>query len=108
MAMVASRRGEFVASVSDELPAGLELARTTPTFDEKSVPPALLAAHQVAEGVWGRLIVESGGLTFCFEDSDEAPRVVRMGEHVVIPPACPHHLEIDGPVRFAIEFHRPA
>ena len=90
-----------------ELPVGLELARTTPDFDETTVPQGLLAAHQVAEGVWGRLVVLSGSLTFYFEDDSAAPRSMRAGEDQVIPPVRPHHLEIDGPVPFHVEFHRP-
>lgn len=88
-----------------ELPPGVALARTTPTFDQDSVPAGLLRAHQVAEGVWGRLVVHRGRLTFCFEDDDQR-RIVAAGESVVIPPQRPHHLELDGPVSFAVEFHR--
>ena len=89
-----------------DLPDGLELARTTPTFDETNVPAGLLAAHQVAEGVWGRLVVHTGSLTFRFDDEPDTPLRVAAGGHVVIPPATPHHVEVDGPVTFAVEFHR--
>jgi cupin 2 domain-containing protein len=90
-----------------ELPVGLELARTTPDFDETTVPQGLLAPHQVAEGVWGRLVVLSGSLTFCFEDDVFAGRLLEAGDDQVIPPVRPHHLEIDGPVSLHVEFHRP-
>lgn len=90
-----------------ELPAGLELARTTPLFDEGSVPAGLLAAHQVAEEVWGQLVVQRGALRFVFEDAPGESIVVGAGDRVVIPPARPHHLELDGPVAFVVEFHRP-
>jgi hemoglobin len=92
----------------DELPAGLELARTTPTFDESTVPPALLAAHQVAQGVWGRLVVHTGALTFRFDDEPDIPINIGAGQNVVIPPTRPHHLELHRSVTFAVEFHRPA
>ena len=94
-------------SNGNELPTGLQLTRTTPTFDQESVPKGLLAAHRVAEGVWGRLIVHTGALTFCFEDEPDNQRRVSAGEHVVIPPNRPHHLELDSHVTFAVEFHRP-
>ena len=91
----------------NKLPPGLELTRTTPTFDQETVPAGLLAAHRVAENVWGRLIVHSGSLTFRFEAEADNPRRVEAGDHVVIPPDTPHHLELDGPTTFAVEFHRP-
>ena len=91
---------------AQHLPDGLQLQRTTPTFDETSTPRGLRAAHAVADGVWGRLIVESGSLGFVFEDAPDDLRTVAAGEHQVIPPARLHHVVIDGPVRFAVEFHR--
>jgi tellurite resistance-related uncharacterized protein len=100
-----------------ELPDGLELERTTKDFDERSVPSGLLSAHRVANGVWGRLVVISGELTFVFESdpgdvaggSDDLDRRTTVGEGglQVIPPGRLHHVELTGPVTFRIEFHRP-
>lgn len=94
-------------TVPDEivLPAGAVLVRTTPVFDETSVPEGLRRAHRVAAGVWGRLVVAEGSLRFVFEDDPE-PRVVAAGAHQVIPPERPHHVEVIAPVRFVVEFHR--
>ena len=91
-----------------ELPVGLELARSTPEFDEQSVPAGLLAAHRVADDVWGRLVVTSGSLRFVFGDAvaGSAGRTIVAGEHQVIPPARAHHVELVGPVGFHVEFHR--
>jgi cupin 2 domain-containing protein len=89
-----------------ELPEGLTLQRTTPTFDETTVPAALRKAHLVADGVWGRLVVSSGSVGFVFDDDPDAVRTVSAGESQVIPPARPHHLVVDGPVTLAVEFHR--
>jgi tellurite resistance-related uncharacterized protein len=91
-----------------ELPAGLEHARTTPEFDEHTVPAGLLATHRVADGVWGRLVVRSGSLAFVFEDAPDGARSLAAGDAQVIPPGRPHHVAPTGPVRFAVEFHRPA
>ena len=90
-----------------EVRAGFELVRTTPTFDNVSVPAALLGTHQVAPGAWGRLVVRSGELVFVFDDSVDMPIRVGAGGHVAIPPERPHHLELDGPTTFAVEFYRP-
>lgn len=89
-----------------ELPAGCELVRTTREFDEHTVPAGLLAAHRVADGVWGRLVVHDGSIGFGFDDSTDV-RIVNVGESQVIPPGRLHHLTIDGAVRFVVEFHRP-
>ncbi len=88
-----------------ELPEDVSLVRTTAVFDEESVPTGLLRAHRIATGVWGRLVVRTGSLGFRFEDHDE-PMPVLAGDTVVIPPDRPHHVVIDGPVRFVIEFHQ--
>jgi len=93
----------------DRLPPGLEPGRTTPRFDNDSVPAGLLATHRVADGVWGRLVVHSGSLVFHAEagaEGAEAGWRVPAGGSVVIPPGRPHHLVLDVPVEFAVEFHR--
>ncbi len=93
-------------STSDgDLPLGLELARVTDEIDETSVPAGLLRAHRIGSGVWGRLVVRSGEIRFVFEDVD-SPVVLRAGDRQVIPPGRRHHVELVGPVRFVVEFHR--
>lgn len=88
-----------------EIPDGLVMARTTPLFDERTVPAGLLRAHQIAEGVWGRLVVKSGSLEFAFED--QATTVtVEAGDDVAIPPQRPHHVVVGPAVSFVVEFYR--
>ena len=89
-----------------QLPDGLEHVRTTDVFDESTVPPGLLRAHRVGESVWGRLVVHTGSLTFVFDDAPHDPIEVRAGGTVAIPPGRQHHLVLDGPATFAVEFHR--
>lgn len=96
-----------------ELPDGLEHARTTPTFDQDSVPAGLLDAHRTGAGVWGRLVVATGSVRFAFqaEGEDEAEggadtRQLLAGDRQVIPPERPHRVILDGPATFAVEFHR--
>lgn len=88
------------------LPDGVELVRSTPVFDEHSVPAGLLAEHRVADGVWGLLVVEAGSVRFVFEDGEARPAMIGAGDTQVIPPGRPHHLELDDPVTFHVEFHR--
>ena len=87
------------------LPPHLHHVRTTPVFDEATVPAGLRRAHQVAEGVWGVLRVHTGTVTFVDEASGES-RAVHAGGSQVIPPATPHHVEPGEGATFAVEFHR--
>ncbi len=89
-----------------QLPDGLEHVRTTDVFDETTVPAGLLRAHRVADGVWGNLVVHTGAVTFVFDDEPDHPITVGAGDTVAIPPARQHHVELDGPATFAVEFHR--
>jgi tellurite resistance-related uncharacterized protein len=89
-----------------QLPDGLEHVRTTDVFDNTTVPAGLLRAHRVADGVWGKLVVHTGTVTFVFDDEPVQPITARAGDSVAIPPARRHHLELDEPATFAVEFHR--
>ena len=91
--------------MADSLPDGAVLVRVTDEFDETSTPRALRRAHRVADGVWGVLEVRSGGLGFVFEDDADVHELT-VGDRWVIPPGRLHHVELDGLVRFVVEFHR--
>ncbi len=90
----------------DELPDGAVFVRVTADFDEHTLPAGLRSAHRVADGVWGRLVVRSGTLDVVFEDAAHERHAVVAGGTKVLPPGARHHVELVGPVRFAIEFHR--
>lgn len=87
------------------LPQGLEHVRTTDTFTSETVPPGLLRAHRIATGVWGRLCVVEGSVTFVSEETGES-RVLVAGESQVIEPDTAHHVEPADGARFHVEFHR--
>lgn len=89
-----------------QLPDGLEHVRTTDVFDTATAPAGLLRAHRVADSVWGNLVVHTGTVTFVFDDDPDHPITAGAGDTVAIPPARQHHLELDEPATFAIEFHR--
>jgi len=87
-----------------ELPDGLRLERTTPTWDHLSLPAALLRSHRVAAGVWGLLQVEAGRLRFVAETEPRLDVVVEAGSSQPIPPDVEHRIEVTGPVRLHLEF----
>ena len=90
------------------LPDGLELTRTTKVFDNDTAPAGLLKAHQVAEGVWARLVMHSGSAGFVFEDPPDELITVADGGNVVIPPQRLHHVVLGEPATFVVEFYRPS
>ncbi len=96
----------FTMTHTPHLPAGLEHVRTTPVFDQLTVPDGLLAAHRVADGTWGLLVVHSGVLEFMFEDDRDNIINVGEGESIAIPPGRLHHVALPHPATFTVEFHR--
>jgi tellurite methyltransferase len=90
-----------------ELPADLVLVRTTPTWDERTMPDALRRAHRVASGTWGRLRVEAGSLRFVASTEPITEVVVQPDHAQAIPPDVEHRIEPRGETRFAIDFLAP-
>jgi tellurite resistance-related uncharacterized protein len=88
------------------LPDGLTVTRTTPEFDAAGTPAGLRAAHQVAEGTWGRLRVLSGTVRFVFEEPEAATFDLQGGDEMAIPPQRPHHVEPGPDARFVVDFLR--
>jgi tellurite resistance-related uncharacterized protein len=79
--------------------------KTTPVFDEVSLPDAIRTAHSTKAGVWGLLRIIEGEARLVFHDP---PRqlLVGPGRPGVIPPEALHHVELAGPVRLQVEFYR--
>ena len=88
------------------LPPEVAVYRRTPSFDESSVPRALLEAHSTKAGVWGRIVVEEGRLRYELLGEPADLWVLRPGVPGVIAPEAKHRVVPLGPVRFFIEFLR--
>ena len=106
------------------LPVEVSHYRSTPMFDEKSVPSGLLQAHQLRAGSWARVVIETGRLLFVFEEASDEGLVVgsvSSGASIepetlafvlrpdfpgIVPPTRPHHIALRGAVRFHIDFYR--
>ena len=87
------------------VPGNARAYKRTPLFTAATTPAGLLADHSTRDGVWGRLHVESGQLTYIVAESGEAT-VIRAGQHAVIRPQERHRVSLDGPVAFFVEFLR--
>ena len=88
-----------------ELPAGVAKYSQSRLFTETTTPPNFQKHHSTRPGVWGRLVMESGALTFEWA-AGGAPLTLAAGETVVIPPETPHRVALIGPVAFLVEFYR--
>lgn len=78
--------------------------KSTPVFDETTLPDAIRNAHSTKEGVWGLLVVEQGVVSLVFHEPQRAIRV-RPGSPAVIPPQALHHVETQGPMQMRVEFY---
>jgi tellurite resistance-related uncharacterized protein len=87
-----------------ELPGGLIVVRTTPTWDDRTMPAALGRAHRLASGTWGRLRVERGSLRFLARTEPVTDVVVTPDGAQGIPPDVEHLVEPQASTRFAIDF----
>ena len=79
--------------------------KTTPIFDETSLPEAIRNAHSTKAGVWGLLRVLDGEVELVFHDPHREVRVT-PGYPAPIPPEAIHHVEVLGPMRMQVEFYR--
>ena len=87
-----------------EMPGGLVLVRTAGPFDQDTLPPALRAAHVVADGRWGCLRVIRGEVGFVLEVDPPIDVRLAAGARQAIPPGVAHRVVVDGPAVVEVDF----
>jgi tellurite resistance-related uncharacterized protein len=87
-----------------ELPDNLRFVRSSPRWDEQTMPASLRRAHRVARGTWGRISVHSGQLHFHARTEPEFDIDVGPGSTQAIPPDVEHEVQPLGRVSFSIDF----
>ena len=87
-----------------ELPRALRFVRSSPDWDEVSLPPGLLRSHRTAEGTWGRITVTEGQLRFRAATTPSRDVVLVASGVQAIPPGVVHEVQPLGTVRFTIDF----
>ena len=87
-----------------ELPDALRFVRSTPVWDERTLPGGLRRTHRVAGGTWGRITVHEGRLRF--RARTEPPLDVVIGPDMTqaIPPDVEHDVTPLGVVRVSVDF----
>lgn len=80
--------------------------RTTPVFDETTLPAALRREHRTKQGVWGVIRVLEGELRFVLgEDGDDSGTILTPQRPGLVLPDQPHHVEPLGRIRMQVEFY---
>lgn len=77
--------------------------KSTPIFDENTLPAALQNAHNTKAGTWGLLDLLSGTLDYVIEESGET-RHMTAGDQQVIIPEQRHHVKLTGPMQMQVHF----
>lgn len=78
--------------------------RSTPIFDEITLPDALRREHRTKVGVWGVVRVHAGQLKLNFVDPARE-RVLGPGEFGLLLPDQQHFVEPVGTVRMQVDFY---
>ena len=81
--------------------------RSTPVFDEATLPAALRRAHRTKSGVWGVIRILQGELNLCFTEPPETRRL-SVGVDGVLEPDQSHFVELQGPMQMQIDFYTEA
>jgi tellurite resistance-related uncharacterized protein len=81
--------------------------RSTPVFDETTLPAALRREHRTKAGVWGVIRVLEGQLRLTLAD-DGSEAILTPERAGLVLPDQPHRVEPLGPMRMQVDFyHRP-
>lgn len=78
--------------------------RSTPVFDETTLPAALRRLHATKAGVWGIIRVHSGRLRIAYPDVGEE-KVIDPRHPGLIQPEQPHFVTPLGAMRMQVDFY---
>tara|TARA_B110000014_G_C19739301_1_gene385710 strand:- start:244 stop:519 length:276 start_codon:yes stop_codon:yes gene_type:complete len=88
------------------IPSNVSPYKKTPVFTENTVPAGLLNDHNTKEGVWGKIVIESGLLEYTIQEPEYEIIQLSPNKHGVVEPLIKHHIKPLGPVNFYVEFYR--
>lgn len=78
--------------------------RSTPIFDETTLPAALRGEHRTKAGVWGMVRVTEGRLRLVYLDPPSETVVTPAASGLILPEQ-PHFVEPLGPIRMQVDFY---
>ncbi|RYZ14793.1 MAG: DUF1971 domain-containing protein [Alphaproteobacteria bacterium] len=85
-------------------PTSVAPYRSTPVFDEHTLPQALRRDHRTKPGVWGVIRILSGRLKLVITETGET-RLLDPGAPGLLLPEQLHFVEVVGPVCMQVDFH---
>jgi tellurite resistance-related uncharacterized protein len=88
------------------LPDAVTFYKSTAEFTEHTVPAALQRHHNTAAGVWGRITVLEGTLMYHIAEPEKESILLTPEHPGIVEPRMRHEVEVVGPVRFRVDFHR--
>ena len=78
--------------------------RSTPVFDQNTLPAALRARHSTKAGVWGVIRVLEGELRLTYLEPESSVLLTPETSGQVLPQQ-PHFVTPQGPMRMQVDFH---
>jgi tellurite resistance-related uncharacterized protein len=90
------------------LPDKLVAYKRTPEFTDASVPDGLLHAHSTKAGVWGKIIILTGNLTYRILEPEIEEILLSTAVYGVVEPTVKHEVVPQPGVCFYVEFYRAA
>lgn len=78
--------------------------RSTPVFDEHTLPAALRSRHNTKAGVWGVIQMLEGRLKLTYLDPP-SEIVLEQGGSGLLRPQQDHFVEPLGPIRMRVDFY---
>lgn len=78
--------------------------KSTPVFDQDTLPQALRRDHSTKAGTWGVIRVLQGEIRLHIEEPP-AVRHLGEGEAAVVAPRQAHRVEVLGEMRMRVDFH---
>src|SRR5690606_25401894 len=78
--------------------------RSSPVFDQRSLPAALRREHRTKAGVWAVIRVFEGELKLTLADSGEV-LMLSPGAPGIVQPDQPHHVEALGSMLMQVDFY---
>ena len=97
---VVERAGQF-----REPPPAAAPYKSTPVFDEDSLPAGLRREHRTKPGVWGVIRVLDGRLRYAVLDP-ASEMILEPGHPGLVLPDQPHLVEPLGPMRMQVQFYK--
>jgi tellurite resistance-related uncharacterized protein len=78
--------------------------KSTPVFDETTLPAALRREHRTKDGVWGVIRVLEGELRLVLGDGGDGT-ILTSDRPGLVQPQQTHHVEPLGRMRMQVEFY---